>query len=146
MDASSIASAGSRVANNEITAPRPAHIASGGLNVAPIQITEPISATTSTPAPQLGEDHRMISLDVLRDNDISDSMIHRAAEGANRALAYSSSEFRLSYSVHEDTNRVTVRVYDADTQEVIREIPPESKLDTLARILEVAGLLVNVTG
>jgi flagellar protein FlaG len=78
---------------------------------------------------------------MLNENDITESLIGRAIKEANQVLA--PSNFRLSYAVHSDTNKVMVRVYDSDTQEVIREIPPESRLDSMARILEFAGLIFD---
>lgn len=53
---------------------------------------------------------------------------------------------RLKFNVHEDTDRVYVQVIDRETEEVVREIPPESLLDLNASILRQAGLLVNEKG
>jgi flagellar protein FlaG len=39
-----------------------------------------------------------------------------------------------------------VQVIDRETEEVVREIPPESLLDFNASILRQAGLLVNEKG
>jgi len=47
------------------------------------------------------------------------------------------------FSYHEETNRVSIKVYDKDTQEVIREIPPEESLEMLEKVWEIAGLLVD---
>jgi len=77
----------------------------------------------------------------LSEEDISDFMIDRAFSDANRALAGGS--FRLSYGVHEASNRITVAVYDSQTNELIREVPSESRLDLYARITEFTGLLFD---
>lgn len=50
---------------------------------------------------------------------------------------------QLSFKYHEDTNRISITVTDSDTDEVIREIPPEKMLDMLAKAWEMAGLLVD---
>ena len=50
---------------------------------------------------------------------------------------------QLSFKYHEDTNRISITVTDSDTDEVIREIPPEKTLDMLAKAWEMAGLLVD---
>lgn len=50
---------------------------------------------------------------------------------------------RLQFDIHEDTGRTMVRVVDRETDEVIREIPPEEVLDVVARINEMLGLLVD---
>jgi flagellar protein FlaG len=73
--------------------------------------------------------------------EVTDVMINRAIADANRALE--PTNFRLSYGVHEATNVITVKVYDAESEEVIRELPPESRLDVLARIMELSGLMLD---
>lgn len=50
---------------------------------------------------------------------------------------------RLQYSVHEKSNQVMVKLIDVNTNEVIREIPPEKLVDILCNIVEAAGLLFD---
>lgn len=52
---------------------------------------------------------------------------------------------RCEFSYHEVTNRVSIKVFDKDTDEIIREIPPEESLDMLEKIWEIAGLFVDET-
>lgn len=47
------------------------------------------------------------------------------------------------FGVHEDTNRVMIKIVDKDTKEVIKEFPPEKTLDMIAKVWEVAGILVD---
>ena len=47
------------------------------------------------------------------------------------------------YGIHEGTNRVTIKIVDKDTKEVIKELPPEKTLDMIARVWEMAGILVD---
>ena len=47
------------------------------------------------------------------------------------------------YGIHEGTNRVTIKIVDKDTKEVIKELPPEKMLDMLARMWEMSGLMVD---
>ncbi|MCL2576343.1 MAG: flagellar protein FlaG [Defluviitaleaceae bacterium] len=77
----------------------------------------------------------------LREEDISDYMLENAFNNANRAL--NGGAFRLQYVLHEATNMVAVSVLDSVTGDVIREIPPESRLDLYARIAEFTGLLFD---
>jgi flagellar protein FlaG len=67
-----------------------------------------------------------------------------AVEKANKELKTGGR--RLSYSVHEKTHKVMVSVINTDTDEVIREIPPKSFLDSYAKMLEMAGLIVDERG
>lgn len=50
---------------------------------------------------------------------------------------------RFEFRIHEETNRIMVRVWDKDTEELIREIPPEQILDIVASIEEMVGLLID---
>ncbi len=47
------------------------------------------------------------------------------------------------FGVHEQTNRVMIRIVDKDTKEVIKELPPEKTLNMIAKVWELAGLLVD---
>lgn len=47
------------------------------------------------------------------------------------------------YGIHEGTNRVTIKIVDKDTKKVIKELPPEKTLDMIARVWEMAGILVD---
>lgn len=47
------------------------------------------------------------------------------------------------FGVHEDTNRIMIKIMDKDTKEVIKEFPPEKTLDMIAKIWEMAGILVD---
>lgn len=50
---------------------------------------------------------------------------------------------RLEYSIHDDTKRIVVRIYDKATDELISEIPPEKFLDLIAGLWKQAGLIVD---
>jgi flagellar protein FlaG len=50
---------------------------------------------------------------------------------------------RLKFSVNEEIDRVIVKVVDATTDKVIKEIPPEEMQRLIARIRETIGLLFD---
>ena len=50
---------------------------------------------------------------------------------------------RLSFVLHEDSGRMQVQVIDNVTREVVRELPPTEVLDTVARIRQAVGLLLD---
>jgi len=91
------------------------------------------------------EDAGVISLPLASEinDEIKDATVSRVIDEANQALE--ASNFRLNYRVHDATNMVMVKVIDTQTDEVLREIPPESKLDIVAKIMESAGLLFDET-
>lgn len=47
------------------------------------------------------------------------------------------------YDIHEETNRIMIKLVDKDTNEVIREIPDEKILDIIAKCQQVSGVLVD---
>jgi len=47
------------------------------------------------------------------------------------------------FGIHEKTNRVTIKIIDKSTKEVIKEYPPEQTLDMIAKVWEIAGILVD---
>lgn len=49
----------------------------------------------------------------------------------------------LDVSVHQKTHTIMVKVLNKDTGELIREIPPEKTLDLVAKMMEIAGILVD---
>ena len=65
--------------------------------------------------------------------------IKKAVEDINRKATNSEAIF----GIHEATNRVTIKIVDRNTKEVIKELPPEKTLDMLAKAWELAGLMVD---
>lgn len=53
------------------------------------------------------------------------------------------SRTRCEYSYDEPTKRVSIKVYDKDTDKLIREVPPEKSLEALQKIWELAGIIVD---
>lgn len=74
-----------------------------------------------------------------KEHQPSEATINDAVSSANRRM----DRTRCEYSYHKETNRVSIKVFDADTDEVIREIPPEKSLDMLQKMWEMAGILVD---
>ncbi|WP_379138038.1 flagellar protein FlaG [Paenibacillus sp. sgz500958] len=49
----------------------------------------------------------------------------------------------LDISIHEKTHELMVKVLNKDTGELIREVPPEKTLDLVAKMMEIAGILID---
>ncbi len=69
----------------------------------------------------------------------SNEQIRKAVEQMSKNMAHSEAVF----GIHEGTNRVTIKIVDKDTKEVIKELPPEKTLDMIAKVWEMAGILVD---
>lgn len=65
--------------------------------------------------------------------------VRKAVESLNRKLDHSEAVFGF----HEGTNRVTIKIVDKNTKEVLKELPPEKTLDMIARVWEMAGILID---
>ncbi len=50
---------------------------------------------------------------------------------------------RCEYDYDEATNRVSIKVYDKDTDELVLEAPPEKSIEALKKTLELAGIIVD---
>ena len=82
---------------------------------------------------------------VQTDQEVAPDKIKAAVDDLNKTVKQASPlhHTQLSFKYHEDTNRISITFTDSDTDEVIREIPPEKTLDMLAKAWEMAGLLVD---
>lgn len=70
----------------------------------------------------------------------SNDRIRKAVEQMNKNMA---SHSEAIFGIHEDTNRVTIKIVDKDTKKVLKELPPEKTLDMIARVWEMAGILID---
>lgn len=74
-----------------------------------------------------------------KQEQMSSEQIRKTVENLNKRMMNSEAIF----GIHEDTNRVTIKIVDKDTKEVIKELPPEKTLDMIAKAWELAGILVD---
>lgn len=63
----------------------------------------------------------------------------KAVENINKNLSNSEAIF----GIHDSTNRVVIKIVDKNTKEVIKELPPEKTLDMIAKVWELAGIMVD---
>ncbi|QWU15866.1 flagellar protein FlaG [Paenibacillus sophorae] len=72
---------------------------------------------------------------------IAEEQLIRTIERAVKSLQ--GPETILEVSVHEKTHDIMVKVLNKDTGELIREVPPEKTLDLVAKMMEIAGILID---
>ena len=53
------------------------------------------------------------------------------------------SNTQLKYHIDEETQRISIKIIDKDTDKVIREVPPEETLEAIKKIWEIAGIIVD---
>ncbi len=76
-----------------------------------------------------------------RDPNVTEQHVKSAISQVNSRMKQFRT--RCEFSYHEVTNRVSIKVLDRDTEEVIREIPPEEALEMIEKMWELAGLLID---
>ena len=74
-----------------------------------------------------------------REGQASKGQIKSAVSHANNQLRKTGCQF----SYHEGTKRVSITIIDKETNEVIKEIPPEETLEMVEKMWELAGILVD---
>lgn len=77
--------------------------------------------------------------DKQQNGQVSNEMIRDAMKELNKK----STSVQAEFGIHEGTNRITIKMVDKKTKEVIKELPPEKMLDMIAKVWEYAGLVVD---
>lgn len=79
-----------------------------------------------------------------QDNEQRDKKIAQlksAMDMANNKLKFTRTKCEFKY--YDDVNRVAIKVIDRETEEVIREIPPEETIELVQKLWEMAGIFVD---
>ena len=103
-----------------------------------VQAAEQVDKTTSI-VENAQEKGQADSGSQNKEQQPSHEQIRKAVEKLNRSMQNSEAVF----GIHEDTNRVMIKIVDKSTKEVIKELPPEKTLDMIAKVWELAGILVD---
>lgn len=92
------------------------------------------------------ESDESVTLSIQADKKLFDEQkdanidkLKKVMEQAVASLPHSDAKF----GIHDKTNRIIIKLVDRETQEVIKEIPPERTLDLLAKRMELAGVLFD---
>lgn len=103
-----------------------------------VQMAEQVDRTTSV-VENAGERSQTEGGEQGKEQQATNEQIRKAVEQLNKRMGNSEAIF----GIHEKTNRVTIKLVDKDTKEVIKELPPEKTLDMIARVWDMAGILVD---
>ncbi|MFZ5354302.1 MAG: flagellar protein FlaG [Bacillota bacterium] len=79
--------------------------------------------------------------DVKIDEPISEQMLENSIKQANKTLEQFNK--MIERTVHEKTHTIMYVLKDTVTKEVIREFPPKKIQDMIAKMWEMAGILVD---
>lgn len=103
-----------------------------------VQPAEKIDATTAVV--ENAQSKTQYNAEQSGDQQAVNEQIKKAVEQINKKMAAQS---EAVFGIHEGTNRVTIKIVDRATKEVIREVPPEKTLDMIAKVWEIAGIMVD---
>lgn len=78
-----------------------------------------------------------------RKNVPSESTVKQAVSDINKKI---NPNTIARYGYHEETNRVTIKIVDKDSDKVIKEFPAEETLDMIAKVWELAGVFLDERG
>ena len=104
----------------------------------------PVRETTSAPLPFIADKaaasrSETVSSETVPENTVAQQKqpdSTQLREAVSKLNDYTQSISRkLSFSIEESTGRTVIKVYDAETDELIRQIPPEETM----RLAEVIG-------
>ena len=87
-----------------------------------------------------GQDQNPTGEQARQNIDAQNERIKNAVEELNKKMENHS---EAVFGIHEKTNRVTIKIVDRDSKKVIKELPPEKTLDMIAKVWEMAGILVD---
>ena len=76
-------------------------------------------------------------------NSPSENTVKQAISDINKKI---NSNTVAEYGYHEDTNRVTIKIVDKQSDKTIREYPAEETLDMIAKVWELAGMFLDEKG
>lgn len=71
--------------------------------------------------------------------EVSNEQIKKAVSDMNKKMENTSCQF----GIHEGTGRVTIKIVDKETKEVLKEFPAEETLEMLEKAWELAGIMVD---
>ena len=103
-----------------------------------VQTAEQVDKTTSV-VENAQEKGQSNNGEQSKEQQANTEQIRKAVEKLNKNLSNSEAVF----GIHEDTNRVTIKIVDKNTKEVLKELPPEKTLDMIAKVWELAGILID---
>lgn len=99
------------------------------VQIAPITITKTDRASQS------------VDKEEEKNSKPNTKQIKEAVAQAN--IKIKSTRTGCQFTYHEKTNVISITVFDEETKEVIREIPPEKILDMVEKMWELAGMFVD---
>ena len=126
--------------------------AAASMAVKPVEIAkpvtiEPVTAAIAQPSVAVKEVQGSAKNNANEEKGHGENKERQASKGQiQSAVSQANSKLRRTgcqFSYHEPTKRVSIKIIDKETDEVIKEIPPEETLEMVEKMWELAGILVD---
>lgn len=102
------------------------------------QISSINSVENSVPkTAEVYNDHQAVQKDIV----VNKAKLKSAVDFANKVLFKNNTH--LKFQIHDKTKEVMVKIINDESGEVVKEIPPEKMLDMVAKLWEIAGIIVD---
>lgn len=72
---------------------------------------------------------------------VSEKEVSKAVDKLNKLLE--DTDTHVEYEVHKELKDIMIKIVDNKTNRVIQEIPPKKILDMVAKLCELAGVLLD---
>ncbi len=120
------------------SAAQPKHVES--VQQAPVVEAQPISHTQQVQS-KSSDNGTNLNDEMTKEQNVEkdNKKIQKAVADLNKKM----NNTYCQYGIHEGTGRVTIKILDKDTKDVIKEYPAEETLDLIEKVWELAGIMVD---
>ena len=98
------------------------------------------------PAKDIGDTQKIQLENISIDNATTDAQIASQNEQIKKAVADLNKQMidtSCQFGINDTTNRVTIKIIDNNTKEVIKEYPAEETMRMIEKAWELAGIMVD---
>ena len=110
---------------------------------APAKVVETSGAESVAPSVETFQTNNEVTSDSSEKERVSKEPTNEQIRKTVAEINKNAQGTEAVFGIHEATNRVTIKIVNKETKEVIKELPPEKTLDMIAKAWEIAGLLVD---
>ncbi len=97
---------------------------------------------TSNEAEKTEERAKLGKEDIIPTGSINEEELKAATDTINEALKITN--YHCQFRIHKESGRLQVKIIDDETNEVIKQIPPESALELSANIKKMLANMVGI--
>ena len=122
-----------------VSVPQPSQTPEKDITTSDPAVSAAVASQIQTPQGSKTDTSNTASGEEKDKQQATDEQIHKAIKEINK----NANGTEAVFGIHEKTNRVTIKIVDKKTKDVIKEVPAEKTLDMIAKAWELAGLLVD---